>query len=115
MNIVGEIKYYLDDDFAQLKFSESRDSFSIDIVMVPASQRNKGIGTILTNHILLLADCYKKEVHVSARPIGSFSEDHLQRLVKFYKRFGFEVLERGLTIAYMVRHSRGNASSETTE
>lgn len=104
MNIIGEIKYYLDDDYAHLKFSESKETFSIDTVMVPASYRNSGIGTILINRILFLADCLGKEVRLSARPIGSVSEEKLERLTAFYKRLGFKVLDRGLTVSYMARH-----------
>ena len=103
MNIVGEIKCYLGDDYAHLKFSESKGAFSIDTVMVPASYRNNGIGTMLIKHILLLADSLNKEVRLSARPIGSLSEEKLQRLVAYYKRLGFQVLDRGQTIVYMMR------------
>jgi len=103
VNIVGEIKCYLGDDYALLKFSESKGSFSIDTVMVPASHRNEGIGTMLVNHILILADSLGKKVRLSARPIGSFNEEKLQRLVAYYKRLDFHVLDRGLTIVYMIR------------
>lgn len=103
MNIVGEIKCYLGDDYALLKFSESKGSFSIDTVMVPVSHRNQGIGTMLVNHILILADSLGKKVQLSARPIGSFSEEKLQRLVAYYKRSDFRVLDRGQTIVYMTR------------
>ena len=104
MNIVGEIKSYLgDNDYAQLKFSETKTSFSIDIVAVPASHRNQGIGKMLINHLILLAEGMHKDVYVSARPIGPFSEARLERLIVYYQRFGFEVIDRGLTVAYMFR------------
>ena len=103
MNIVGEMRWYLGDDYALLKFSESRGAFSIDSIIVPASHRNEGIGTMLIKRILLLADAEGKEVMVSARPIGPSSEEILQRLIKYYEHFGFEMYDRGLTIAYMRR------------
>jgi len=110
MNIVGEIKHYLGDDYAILKFSESRTSFSIDIVSVPAAYRNRGIGTLLIRHVLSLADAMQKDVMVSARPIGTSNEETLQRLVRYYERFGFREFDRGLTVVYM-RRRPGDVSS----
>ena len=107
MNITGDIKWYFGEgDYAQLKFSESATSFSIDIVMVPAIHRKKGIGTILINHILVLADSMKKDLFVSARPFGPFSTEKLDRLVGYYSRFGFEITDKGLNTVYMVRTKR---------
>ncbi|MEW6109862.1 MAG: GNAT family N-acetyltransferase [Nitrospirota bacterium] len=96
MNIVGEIRCYLGDDYALLKFSESKTSFSIDIVTVPALYRGQGIGTMLINHILLLADHTGKDTRVTVRPIGSAGEEKLQRLIRYYRKFGFEILEPAL-------------------
>lgn len=103
MNITGEIKYFLGEDYALLRFSESKTSFSIDIVNVPSPHRNKGIGTTLINHVLHLADRLGKSVLVTARPIGSSEVEKLQRLVCFYKKFGFEVQDTGLTAVYMIK------------
>ncbi len=103
MNIVGEIKYYIDDDYAVLKFSEDKRSLSIDIVNVPVKHRSKGIGTELINIILLRADTLGKSVNLSARPIGVTSEEKLQRLVKYYEKFGFTSMDRGLSVVYMSR------------
>ena len=104
MNISGEIKWYLGDDLAKLRFSESQAAFSIDSIMVPADYRNKGIGRILIGHILILADQMGKCVRVSVRPIGEFSEERLQRLIQYYKSFGFEIEDRGHSIAYLVKN-----------
>lgn len=103
MNVVGEIKWYLDNDYAHLRFSEGVGSFAIDTVMVPAAHRGRGIGTNLIKHILLLADQLGKQVRVAARPIGQTSEERLQRLIAYYQRFGFYMVDRGNSIAYMVR------------
>jgi GNAT superfamily N-acetyltransferase len=103
VNIVGEMKWFLGDDYAQMKYSESSGSFSIDLVMVPASYRGGGIGTKLISHILYLADRMGKDVYLSARPISSYSEERLERLIAYYQRLGFEVIDRGLTVAYMQR------------
>lgn len=103
MNIVGEMRWFLGDDYAQMKYSESGGSFSIDLVMVPASYRSRGIGANLISHVLYLADRMEKDVYLSARPIGSYSEEKLERLIAYYQRLGFEVIDKGLTVAYMQR------------
>ena len=103
MNIVGELKWFLGDDYAQMKFSESTRSFSVDIVMVPPAHRGQGIGATLIQHIIHLADCMGKDIYLSARPIGSYSDEKLDRLVAYYRRFGFEVIDTGLTVSYMRR------------
>ena len=103
MNIAGELKWYLGDNYAYLKFSESREAFFIDTIMVPASHRRKWIKTCLIKHVLTLADAKGKMVRVSARPVGNLTEERLKRLVSYYMRFGFSVEDRGFPIAYMVR------------
>ncbi len=104
MNITGEIRWFLGEgDYAQLKFSESKTSFSLDIVMVPTHHRNKGVGTMLIDRLLLLADGMQKEIFVSARPLGNNSEEMLKRLVRYYEDFGFETYDRELTSVFMVR------------
>lgn len=111
MNIIGEMRWFLGDDYAQMKYSESNGSFSIDIVTVPASYRGRGIGTKLISHILYLADKMSKDVYLSARPISSYSEEKLKRLIAYYQRFGFEVIDRGLTVAYMQRRVEGKSEN----
>jgi predicted GNAT family acetyltransferase len=104
MNITGEIRCYLgDSDYACLKYSEGKSSFAIDIVDVPASSRKQGIGTMLIEHVLVMANSMKKDVYVTARPFYSASQENIERLVRYYERFGFRVYDRGLTVAYMVR------------
>jgi GNAT superfamily N-acetyltransferase len=116
MNVVGEIKWFLGDDYAHLKFSESKTSFSIDVVMVPSAHRGNGIGTALIRHILCLADCMGKDVYVSARPLVQYSEEKLARLIVYYERLGFEITDRGLTTAYMrKRHSVRSDNDHTID
>jgi len=116
VNITGEIRYWLGSgNYAQMKFSESKTSFSIDIVLVPSAHRSGGIGTLMIERILLLADALGKDVFVSARPIGTSSKEALERLVDYYRRFGFRVADQGLTVVYMERRisegGKGVASS----
>ncbi len=103
MNLSGEIKYFLGKDYAQLKFSETKGSISIDSVIVPFTHRGRGVGTILIQRILTLADGIRKEVYISARPIGVCDEERLQRLVRFYEQFDFCKYDRGVTVVYMKR------------
>lgn len=103
MNITGEIRWYLGENYARLKYSESKEAFSIDTVLVPSPHREKGIGTMLVKHVLFMADAFNKKVHVAVRPLGQNDERQLIRLVKFYQRFNFEYEDRGLTVVYMVR------------
>lgn len=107
MNIVGELRYYLGGDYATLRFSESATSMSIDIVLVPAIHRSRGVGTELIHQVLHLADCTAREVHVAARPIGVSGAAALERLVAYYRRFGFEETDRGVSVVYMRRPRRG--------
>jgi ribosomal protein S18 acetylase RimI-like enzyme len=104
MNVTGEIVWHLgDENHAKLKFSESRHSYSIDTVLVPPAYRGQGIGTQLINKIIFLADREGKEIYLSARPIGSSDEQKLMQLVHYYERFGFQVIDKGLSVIYMRR------------
>ena len=103
MNIVAELRWYLGDDHAYLKYSESCTSFSIDIVLVPTAHRGQGIGRQLVERVLRAADGAGKAVYLTARPIGACNAETLERLIRFYERFGFETQDRGVTAAYMRR------------
>jgi GNAT superfamily N-acetyltransferase len=106
MNISGEIRYFLGDgDYAHMKFSESKTAFSIDIVMVPSAYRNNGIGSVLIERVIVLADTMGKDIYISARPIGNLTDEKLNRLVDYYRRFGFDIVDKGLTVVYMVRQA----------
>lgn len=112
MNLHGELVQRLDEKLsARLKFAETAASFSIDIVLVPAAHRGSGVGSALMQRVLLLADALGKDVHLTARPIGTSGAEALTRLIRYYERFGFEVCDRGLTTARMRRPPtrRGNA------
>ena len=107
MNIQGEIQQYLGgDDYAQLRFSESHDAFSVDTILVPSRYRSQGIGGNLIRHILNMADACDKPVYLTARPIGTSGAEAIARLVRYYGRFGFTVLDEGSTVSYMMRSRR---------
>lgn len=79
-------------------------AFSIDQVLVPSAYRGQGIGTALIKRVLFMADLFGKEVYLSARTLdGVTGEERLQRLVRFYARFGFTPVDRGLTVVHLAR------------
>lgn len=86
-----------------MRYSESRDAFSLDVVLVPGSFRAKGLGSLLVRRVLLAADALGKPVLTTARPIGGYSEETLERLVRYYSGFGFRTVQRGLTAVHMRR------------
>jgi GNAT superfamily N-acetyltransferase len=114
MNVTGELRYYLGGEYATLRYSESRSSLSIDIVLVPGPHRGQGVGSALIARVLLLADLTRRPVFVDARPIGTSSEAALHRLVAYYQRFGFVETGQGLTVVHM-RRPVPAASSVVTE
>ncbi len=102
----GEIKYSLGKkEVARLRYSESEDGFSLESIIVPFNHRGCGIGTSLIRRLLVLADGMKKEVLTSARPIGSVDSEKVERLVRFYEKFDFQVYERGVSAVYMKREN----------
>ena len=106
MDLNGEIKIFFDKDYAQLKFTETNISFSIDSVMVPYKHRGKGIGSKLIKRMIMWADSAQKDVFTSARAIGICNEEKVQRLVRFYEQFGFCAYKHGVTAVYMKRTSQ---------
>lgn len=106
MDLNGEIKIFFGKDYAQLKFTETNISFSIDSVMVPYKQRGNGVGTELIKRMIMWADSVQKDVFTSARPIGQYDEEKVQRLVRFYEQFDFYAYKRGVTAVYMKRTSQ---------
>jgi len=116
MNIHGELKWFLGDDkeYAKLGFTESHKAFSIDIVLVPKAHRGKGIGSALIAHILAMADTLQKDIYLSARPIaGTTTPEKQHQLVKYYKNFGFKIIDEGVTATYMVRKQIENNGDHT--
>lgn len=86
-----------------LRYSESRDALSLDLVLVPSRHRGLGLGSLLIRRVLLVADALHKPVLTKARPIGGYSAEALERLVRYYARFGFHPGHRGLTAVHMRR------------
>ncbi len=114
MNITGEIQSHLGEgDYAKLRFSESKEAFSIDTVFVPSMARSAGVGSILVQRILYMADCCGKKIFLTARPIGRTDYETVARLVRFYEQFGFKVFDEGHQSAQMVRLPHGEPEEST--
>jgi predicted GNAT family acetyltransferase len=94
MNIAGEIRWHLGDNYARLKYSESKEAFSIDMLLVPAAHRQKGIATSLINYVLLLADALNKNVYVAARPLGHSNQGFQGENNSAFILKGLEILAR---------------------
>jgi GNAT superfamily N-acetyltransferase len=78
------------DGLTTLFLSESNGVISIDMIEVDSAMRKGGIGTSVMNDILLYADINGKEISL----IPALKDDRKgttsrNRLVDFYKRFGF--------------------------
>lgn len=107
MKVCGELAWQLGPRrSAVLRFTEEDDAFVLDLVLVPSEVRSEGIGSALVRRLLDLADAQGKAVNTTARPIGRLDPEVLARLVSYYERFGFAVVERKLTSVAMRRPPR---------
>jgi GNAT superfamily N-acetyltransferase len=89
-----------------LEFSEGAEGFELGVMLVPGEHRGTGLGSLLLERLLVLADSLGKPVHTQARPIGSSTPETLARLVRYYERWGFEPRQRGVTSVMMTRPPR---------
>lgn len=103
----GELRLELEGkNAAQLRFVETEDAFELELLLVPAPWRGRGAGTALLERLFALADAAAKPVHTRARPIGSSTPAALERLVSYYERLGFAILERQVSSVTMRRAPR---------
>jgi len=112
INLTAELRLNLEEGkTAVLRYSESGEAFSLDIMMVPGRFRGHGIGSLLVRRLLFMADALHKPVLTVARPLGGGnSPDALERLVRYYLRFGFQPVHRGLTTVHMRRPSSASSA-----
>lgn len=112
VNLEGEFILHLGEKKdARLRFSESRDVFLLDLVMVPTGLRQQGHGAALIARLLAMADTLSKPVLLTARPIGQSSPEALARLVRYYEDFGFREEQRALTSVLMRRPVPGRGDA----
>ena len=116
INLTAEVSLHLEEgESAVLRYSESREALSLDLVMVPGRFRGGGLGSFLVRRLLGLADLLGKPVLTTARPIGGNSPEALERLVRYYARFGFQSAQRGLTAVHMRRPARGSGAGDVDQ
>lgn len=106
MKILGELRCELGQDHALLKFAETDGELYVETVFVPAAARSAGHGSTLLARVLALADALEKPVRLKARPIGVSAPGALERLVRYYERFGFAAVGREAASVDMVRPAR---------
>ncbi len=108
LNLTAEVRCHLGgEESAVLRFSEGKDAFVLDLVLVPAEHRAQGLGTALIHRLLVLADWAGKRIDTTARPIGRSTPETLERLVRYYEGLGFHRTKEGLTSVMMSRPARG--------
>lgn len=104
LNLTAELRCHLGgEQSAVLRFSEGKDAFVLDLVVVPSELRGQGLGTALIRRLLALAQWAGKPVYTTARPIGRNTPETLERLVCYYERLGFRRTKEGLTSVMMCR------------
>jgi len=103
-DLTGEFVWTVGDGQAKVKFVESSDHISLELIVVPAECRGQGLGGYLLDHLIHYSRLLDKRIHVVARPIGGRTNpERLERLIRFYKKHGFIETERGVTVCRMTR------------
>jgi len=103
--VVGILKWTIANETVQLKFSETDKGLNLDTIMIPAVCRGQGIGSQLVKQFIDLANVQNKDIYLTARPLGGRTNpERLARLVNFYKKSGFDILEEGISVCHMVRY-----------
>lgn len=93
----GYVNFPVDDDTA-LEVWEDEDKIELLSIIIPKSLRGKGIGSDTVEMVCDYADEKQKPVYLT--PDTSFGGTSIDRLKKFYRRFGFMKNDN-----YEVKHS----------
>jgi predicted GNAT family acetyltransferase len=82
-----EIEKFAKDNGVSLYLSESPSKITVSKIVVPASERNKGMGTQVMQMVSEYADANGKPITLT--PSTDFGGKSVKTLENFYKRFGF--------------------------
>lgn len=93
----GYINFPIDEDIA-LEVWEDKDKIELSTIVIPKHLRGKGKGTEIMNMIINYSDNVNKPIYLT--PDTSFGGTSINRLKRFYKRFGFIKNDN-----YEVRHT----------
>ena len=83
---VGEIYNKYPNVVLDIFISDSKKEISLDRIIVPKEDRNKGVGTDIVSDVVRYADANGYRINLT--PSGDFGGSK-DRLTKFYKGFGF--------------------------
>lgn len=93
-------------EYNNVIFNLDYNSLSNDVHLVTllSKNRNNGDGTNFMNFLIETADTFEVNLFLSAVPL-SLKNDVISKdnLIKFYKKFGFEILENEKLIRYCER------------
>jgi ribosomal protein S18 acetylase RimI-like enzyme len=96
------IDFPVDSDIA-LEVWEDDTKLTLDTIVIPKSFRNQGMGTKIMEMVCEYADEVNKPLFLT--PSTSYGATSVDRLVKFYKKFGFKRnKERDLSMHYLIRY-----------
>lgn len=87
-----------------LEVWDNGEYLELQSIVVPKSERKQGIGTKIMNLLTDYADETGKDMYLT--PDVGLGASSFNRLVKFYKRFGFEKNRDFSKSHYMVYHAR---------
>lgn len=94
LHVSSEMRIHLGDrGSAVMRFSESAHALGLDLLLVPADSRSRGLGSLLLLRLCALADALDKTAFATLRPFGTAAPQALARLVAFFRRFGFVVVD----------------------
>jgi GNAT superfamily N-acetyltransferase len=93
------------DDDTSLEVYDTGDYLILQTIIVPKENRKMGYGTEIMEKLLKYSDKVKKDIYLT--PDTGYGATSFNRLVKFYKRFGF-VKNNDYSISeFMVRKNNG--------
>lgn len=87
----------------RLELYEKENKLQLDAIIVPKGMRKQGLGSKIMKQVIEYSENVNKPIFLS--PDTSFGGSSFDRLVKFYKRFGFvKNTDKHLDSHYMVRY-----------
>lgn len=85
----------------QLSFDTKKKEIKIDRIVINQNDRNNGVGSAVLEEICEFADIYFTKLFLCADEIYG---GELEKLIKFYQRFGFNRLPNIMDYDFMIRY-----------
>lgn len=100
------VNFPVDNDIS-LEVWEDDNKLTLDTIVIPKNLRGEGIGTKIMEMVCHYSDEVNKPLFLT--PSTSYGATSTDRLVRFYKRFGFKRnKEHGLSMHYLIRYPKSN-------